>query len=363
MVNTTFSDVVYSTRALQTANSSTVYTSPNPSVGAVIVADSRIIGEGFTQEDGGPHAEVMAFRAVKKEDLHLLKKSTVYVTLEPCSIFGRTPPCCDLLVKHQVKRVVVGCIDFTPGVLGEGLERLRNAGIEVVVGVQQDLAFEASKFRQAMTRKHRPYIILKQAVSQDGYVGLSDRQVALTGKMANTISHQWRSRVDAILVGANTVDIDDPALTTRLVAGRSPARVILDPQGRSALSKQVFAKAKEQELPTYWAVDSAFAKTCEAAVNALGYSGVVVLPLSEKTRIESLLDLLLKCKVGRLLVEGGPTTLRYFVEADAYDEYYKWTSEVRLEGHATAIAAAQIPGKNVRSFSVGKDSLRVTRKV
>jgi len=266
-----------------------------------------------------------------------------------------------LLIKHQIKKVVVGCIDFTSGVIGKGLERMRQAGIEVAVGIEQDLAFEYSKYRLAITRNNRPYIILKQAVSQDGFVGLPNRQVALTGKMANTISHQWRSRVDAILVGANTVMIDNPSLTTRLIVGRTPSRVVFDPQGRVDLSRQVFVKAKDHEMPTYWAVDSACAKTCEDALKANGCSNVIVLHLTTSSRIESLLSALLKRKVGRLLVEGGPTTLRHFVNINAYDEYYQWTSTATLKGNNGAISAAIVPGKNVLSYAIGKDFLQISR--
>jgi len=347
-------------RALQLANSSTVSTSPNPCVGAVIVAQNRIIGEGFTQKYGGAHAEVMAIRSVKVEDHYLLSQATIFVTLEPCSIFGRTPPCCDLIIKHQLKKVVVGCIDFTPGVLGKGLERIRQAGIEVQVGIEQDLAFKYSKYRQAITRKTRPYVILKQAISQDGFVGVPNRQLSLTGKMANTLSHQWRSQVDAILVGANTVMIDDPSLTTRLAPGRSPARIILDPKGRVELSRQVFAKAEEIELPTYWAVDAAFAKTSQKKIKANNLQNITVISLSESARIASLLNALLDLKIGRLLVEGGPTTIKHFVEENAYDEYRQWTSPTKAAKYAGAIPAAIVAGQNPRTFSVGKDKLEIS---
>lgn len=360
-LNTTIPSSIYLSRSLQLANSSTVVTSPNPSVGAVIVAKNRIIGEGHTQEDGGPHAEVMALNDVSQLDAQLLKEATLFVSLEPCSIFGRTPPCCDLIIKHQLKKVVVGCIDFTPGVLGKGLERMRNAGIEVKIGVEQDLAFEYSKYRQAITRKNRPYVILKQAISQDGFVGIPNQQLLLTGKMANTLSHQWRSQVDAILVGANTVQVDDPSLSTRLAPGRSPARVILDPKGRVELSKQVFAKAERKELTTYWAVDSAIAKTCEANVKSNNLSNIVVLSLDASNRIESLLTALLELRIGRILVEGGPTTLSHFVEANAYDEYRQWTSPVRAGHHPDATKAALVPGENAQSYSIGNDKLVITR--
>jgi len=358
-LNTTFTDSIYLSRALQLANSSTIATSPNPAVGAVIVAQNRILGEGYTQKDGGDHAEVMAFRNVSIQNQKLISQATLYVSLEPCSIFGRTPPCCDLIIKKQVKRVVVGCIDFTPGVLGKGLEKIRKAGIEVSVGLEQELAFTYSKYRQAITRKGRPFVILKQAVSSDGFVGRADQQVYLTGKMANTLSHQWRSEVDAILVGARTVITDNPSLTTRLLAGRSPARIVLDPKGRVELTQQVFAKAVTQNLPTYWAVDSTFVKTCLDQINERQLKNVVMLSLKPSARIQSLLTSLLELRIGRLLVEGGPTTLSHFVEAKAYDEVRQWTSEVKVGNHSFAIRAAQLPMDRVQHFHVGKDILSV----
>lgn len=362
-VSASFSDHFFLSRALQISISSTVNTSPNPSVGAVIVANNRILGEGFTQEDGGPHAEVMAFRAVSDRDRHLLPQATIYTSLEPCSIFGRTPPCCDLIIKHQLKRVVVGCIDFTPGVLGNGLRRIREAGIEVSIGILQDLSLELSKFRQAITRFKRPYVILKQAVSLDGFVGVTDHQLPLTARMANTLSHQWRSQMDAILVGANTASIDNPSLSTRLVAGRTPARIILDPKGRVSLTKHVFAQAKMHELPTYWAVDSAYAKTCTEKLNHAQLAQVIILELNEEHRIQSLLDQLLVARVGRLLVEGGPSTLAHFVNANAYDEYREWKAPISAGHHSGAIPAAVVPGKRMHSYLIGPDTLTVKKNL
>lgn len=370
-VNKTITDFDYLSRCIQLANSSTIVTSPNPSVGAVLVAQNRVIGEGFTQRDGGAHAEVMAFTGVNDADQHLLGDATLYVSLEPCSIFGRTPPCCDLIIEKRIKRVVIGCIDFTKGVLGQGLERIRKAGIEVSIGIAQDRAFEYSKYRQAITRRNRPYVILKQAISADGYVGVSNQQLALTGKMANTLSHQWRSQVDAILVGANTVEIDDPSLTTRFSPGRSPARVILDPRGRVALSKQVLATAEgprdsgaeAQELPTFWAVDAAFAKTCRSKIEEHQLNNVIVLSLKRQNRIQSLLDALLKLRVGRLLVEGGPTTLRHFVEANAYDEYREWTTPTSIGSGQQAIAAAKVYVDSQATYAIGNDVLTIGRNM
>ncbi len=349
-------DELFMYRAIRLAATSGIAASPNPRVGAVIVANNKIIGEGANRFDGGPHAEVKAIAAVAEEDKHLLPQATVYVSLEPCSIFGRTPPCADLLIRKQVARVVVGCIDFTPGVCGQGLERLWRAGVEVAIGVAQDAAFLATADRQAVVRNNRPYITLKQAISSDGYVGRRGERVAITAAFANTISHQWRAEHDCILVGAATVVNDQPALSVRHVKGQQPQRIVYDPQARL----QPEQLGSSLGMPTLWAVDerSAVGKLVPASAN------VEQLVLNGQQPLHSLLHQLVQRRLGRLLVEGGPKTLARFAAAGLWDEYRQWQSTASLGGgQGEPVPACSIAYAAANSVEVGPDKLTIAYRL
>ena len=341
-------------RALLLARTAGPLVSPNPAVGAVLTADGQIIGEGVTAADGGPHAEVRALRSVAAAHRGRIPGSTLYVTLEPCSIYGRTPPCCDQLVRERVGRVVVGCIDFTAGVCGAGLERLRAGGVDVRIGALQDEAFALSAPRRTYVQLDRPYVILKQAVDARGYVGYASRPAAVTAAAANVVSHAWRAEVDAILVGVGTALTDDPQLTARHVAAlRQPTRIVLDPRGRCNPSARLFDDA----APTLWAVDTQIA-------HELGPPpGVEVLRLEPAARVPSLLTQLHGRRVGRLLVEGGPETLRGFLSADAWDEYREWRASRTLAPADDLVPAADVPGDPSITTAVGPDLLRVTHQL
>ena len=219
-------------RALQLARLGRGFTSPNPMVGAVIVARDRIIGEGWHRRCGGPHAEVWAVRSVDAADLELLHEATVYVTLEPCSHYGKTPPCASMLVERGVARVVVGCMDPNPKVSGRGIALLRDAGIEVAVGVLEEECRALNRpFMIAQTR-HRPYILLKWAQSADGFIDgrmlPSDPATAISTPLNRLAVHRLRALHDAILVGAGTYLSDKPSLSVRDYAGQSPRRFVAD---------------------------------------------------------------------------------------------------------------------------------------
>ena len=199
-------------RCLQLAANGLLTTKPNPMVGAVIVsADGRIIGEGFTSPVGGPHAEVNAFASVKPADEPLLPGATIYVSLEPCSHWGHTPPCCDLIIRKRVKRCVCGCVDPFAKVQGRGISRMREAGIEVTVGVLEAECKAINRRFMTFNELHRPYIILKWAQTANGYMAQSDRQpLRISTPFTMMLSHKLRSECDAILVGRTTFDTDHP---------------------------------------------------------------------------------------------------------------------------------------------------------
>jgi diaminohydroxyphosphoribosylaminopyrimidine deaminase/5-amino-6-(5-phosphoribosylamino)uracil reductase len=279
----------YMERALQLAALGLGSVQPNPMVGAVIVHQGRIIGEGWHQKHGGAHAEVFAINSVQNKEL--LKEATLYVTLEPCSHFGKTPPCADLVVRMQIPRAVIGNIDPNEQVNGTGIRKLQECGIETVTGV---LAAQCSWLNRRFFTFHaqkRPYIILKWAETADGYMDVERRagqpveNYWITCEALRLLNHKWRSEEDAILVGYNTFLNDRPQLTNRLYAGKSPKRYIMT---------QNFDKE-------------------DAALKAAGFEA---LPES----LNEALALLFEAKVQSLIVEGGKTTLERFIRAGLWDE-------------------------------------------
>ena len=202
--------------------------SPNPMVGSVIVYKGEVIGEGYHEKYGSDHAEVNAINSVK--DKSLLSKSTLYVNLEPCSHFGKTPPCSDLIIKHRIPKVVIGCIDTYSKVAGTGIGYMRNAGIDVKVGIMEKESRELNKRFFTFHEKKRPYIILKWAESKDGFIAPKHQTEPfwMTSSKSKILVHKWRSEEDAILVGRITAEKDNPSLTVREVKGKNPIRIVID---------------------------------------------------------------------------------------------------------------------------------------
>lgn len=222
-------DEIYMRRCLQLAHNGQQLAKPNPMVGAVIVSkEGRIIGEGYHIRCGEGHAEVNAFASVKKEDEPLLHESTIYVSLEPCSHYGKTPPCSDLIIRKGVKRVVCGCIDPFAKVQGRGVKKIREAGIEVTVGVLEKECLELNKRFITYNTHHRPYIILKWAQTENGFIGLKDNQVlSISSPFTKMLVHKLRAENDAILVGKKTEEQEHPQLTTREWNGPNPEKLVL----------------------------------------------------------------------------------------------------------------------------------------
>jgi len=228
-------DLKYMSRCLQLAQNGVGHVSPNPMVGAVLVCNDIIIGEGSHLRYGEAHAEPNAINAVKNKQL--LAQSTLYVNLEPCSHYGKTPPCANLIVQSQIPRVVIGTLDPNPKVAGRGVEILRKAGVEVVVGVLEDECRELNKRFFIFQERNRPYVLLKWAQTADGFIdrnrtSKSELPLAISNETTKMLTHKMRSENQAILVGANTVLLDNPSLTVRNWSGRSPIRVAVDRLGR-----------------------------------------------------------------------------------------------------------------------------------
>ncbi len=290
---------------------------PNPAVGAVIVKDGVILARGWTQEGGRPHAEVEALRRAKKA----AQGATLYVTLEPCSHQGKSPPCADAIVKAGIARVVSALEDPNPEVAGQGHERLRDKGIQVEVGLGAEEARRAHAGHIARVTQKRPHVLLKLAISADGMVGLAGRKpAAISGELARQRVFQMRAMSDAILIGIGTVLSDNPQLTCRMpgLLDRSPVRVVLDARLRVPLSTSVIATVRE--TPT-WVFCARSASPMAAEI--LQDKGCKVFRVDHENGeldLTGVLETLAGEGISRLTVEGGPTVAASFVAADLVDE-------------------------------------------
>jgi diaminohydroxyphosphoribosylaminopyrimidine deaminase/5-amino-6-(5-phosphoribosylamino)uracil reductase len=278
-------------RAIQIAKNGLGATRPNPMVGAVIVYKSKIIGEGFTSEYGGNHAEVNAINSVTNK--LLLTESTLYVTLEPCSHFGKTPPCSDLIAHYKIPNIVIGCVDDNPEVSGKGIKKLMAAGCKVTIGVLEKEFKTHHKRFFTFHNKKRPYIILKWAETRDGFIAPKTKNqqkpVWITNQLSRQLVHQWRAEEQAILVGKNTVLQDNPSLTVRDWSGNNPLRIVLD---------------KAEELAKTHAVFNTEAET---------------IVLKEHTA-KSICEVLFKANINSIIIEGGAKTLQLFIDEALWDE-------------------------------------------
>lgn len=302
----------YMQRCLELAELGKGSVSPNPLVGAVLVHEERIIGEGWHKQYGGPHAEPHAIADVFQryaDAAQLLKASTLYVSLEPCSHQGKTPPCADLIIQHQIPKVVIACRDPFEQVNGKGIAKLEAAGIDVTTGVlQQEASFMNRRFF-ARVQKHRPYVILKWAETADRYFAPEGgKQQWISGKAAQILAHKWRSEEDAILVGTNTARIDNPQLNVRLWKGRNPKRVVIDKALRLPKSLHLFDGSTETLIFT--ALDAPW-ETNLKYINVENFDWY--LP-------QHILYQLYLMDVQSLIVEGGAKTLQLFIDADLWDE-------------------------------------------
>lgn len=301
-------------RCIELAKNGLGTTSPNPMVGCVVVYDDIIIGEGYTSPYGGNHAEVNAIESVK--DKSLLQKSTFYVSLEPCNHYGKTPPCSDLIIKSKIPKVVVGTVDEHSLVAGKGIEHLKKNGCEVIVGVLEDECKEINKRFFTFHVKKRPYIVLKWAETQDGFIDMLREKGAekkpnwISNTYSRQLTHKWRSEEHAILVGTNTVITDNPKLNVRNWYGKSPIRLILDNSLRISLDSHVFDGSVKTIVFT--SSKSLFTDKKEnLIVEHIDYSGNVP---------QQICDVLYEKNIQSVLIEGGSQTLRGFINTDLWDE-------------------------------------------
>ncbi|MHA7945029.1 bifunctional diaminohydroxyphosphoribosylaminopyrimidine deaminase/5-amino-6-(5-phosphoribosylamino)uracil reductase RibD [Formosa sp. 3Alg 14/1] len=288
----------YINRCIEIAKNGLGTTRPNPMVGCVIVVNNTIIGEGFTSPYGGPHAEVNAIQSVT--DTSLLKQATLYVTLEPCSHFGKTPPCSDLIIKHNIPKVVIGTIDDNSLVAGQGIKKLQNSGCEVTVGVLEAACKDLHKRFFTFHNKKRPYIILKWAQSADGFIAPKTKEeqkpVWITNVYSRQLVHKWRAEEQAILVGGNTVLQDNPSLTVRDWTGLHPTRIVVDTHNNLTEEAAVF---------------NATAKTIRLTDAELDTSQPLASQICK--RLHAL-------NITSVIIEGGSKTLQTFISENLWDE-------------------------------------------
>ncbi len=318
---------------------------PNPMVGAVIVHQNRIIGEGFHQKYGGAHAEVNAVQSVVEKNRHLIAESNMYVSLEPCCIHGNTPPCTDLILKHQIPQVIISNSDRTDGVDGKSVPLLRKKKVKVITGILEQKGNSVCKIRNTIVTKNRPYIILKYAQSKDGFIGQKDHQIWLTNSFSKRLVHKWRSEVDVILVGTNTAIIDNPKLTTRHYYGNSPLRIVLDKQLRIPKTNHLF----DQSTPTW--VYTQVEKPPTSSKN-LTYHSISF----DENSLTSILAQLYQDKKGIVLVEGGQQVLQSFIDANLWDEARIFTNPSCLND---GIKAPSINGVLEQKNRLLNDTLEV----
>lgn len=286
---------------------------PNPMVGAVLVYEDRIIGEGWHQVFGGPHAEVNCLQSVKDADHALIEQSTLYVSLEPCAHFGKTPPCTDLIIHHRIPKVVIGCRDPFSEVDGRGIEKLRENGVEVITDVLAQECRELNKRFFCFHTKQRPFVILKWAQTMDGIMGLRNQRLLISNEYSNRLVHRWRAEEAAILVGSGTALADDPALTNRLWPGPDPIRIVLDRTLQLPLDLKLF--------------DGSVKTIVLNTVKQEEKGSLVYYQLPETTDLlPAILTALYQLKILSVLVEGGADLLQSFIKSDSWDEIRRITS-------------------------------------
>jgi diaminohydroxyphosphoribosylaminopyrimidine deaminase/5-amino-6-(5-phosphoribosylamino)uracil reductase len=344
------SEEYFMMRCLQLAKLGLGPAAPNPAVGCVIVHDKKIIGEGYTSHYGGPHAEVNAIAAVK--DKTLLSRATLYVSLEPCSHFGKTPPCTNLILKHGIPEVVIGTKDPHDKVAGEGIEKLRQAGCRVTVGILESACKVQHRRFLCFHQKKRPYIILKWAQSADGFIA-PDKAIRneepgpywITNRRSRQLVHKWRTEEQAILVGAGTVLEDNPQLTARAWYGKSPTRVILDRSLSITGNYHVLDNSSktiiitEQEFPgtgneshIYEQID--FSRDVAAQIGAILYRHNII----------------------SVIIEGGARTLETFINPGLWDEARIFTGKSLLKN---GLSAPVISGNITDEFNILDDLVKV----
>lgn len=331
-------------RCLDLAQKGVGLVSPNPMVGCVIVYKGKIIGEGFHQKYGEGHAEVNAIASVK--DKSLLNKSTLYVNLEPCAHFGKTPPCTNLIIKHKILKVVIGCVDSFSEASDKGIEKLTNEGIEVIVGILEKESRTLNKRFFTFHEKNRPYIILKWAESKDGFIAPNNQNKPfwMTSSASKKLVHKWRAEEAAILVGRATAEKDNPSLTVRKVSGTNPTRIVID---------------KELKLSSDLNLFDSDAKTLIFnAIKSEEINSNIFIKTNFNNLVLNILKELHKQSIQSIIIEGGRTTLQSFIDAKLWDEAKIFTTNKELN---VGVKPPNIEGKIIFETVIKGDKLGIIK--
>ncbi|TRO67016.1 bifunctional diaminohydroxyphosphoribosylaminopyrimidine deaminase/5-amino-6-(5-phosphoribosylamino)uracil reductase RibD [Christiangramia sabulilitoris] len=339
----------YIKRCIELAQNGLGTTYPNPMVGSVIVHDNKIIGEGWHKKAGEPHAEVNAIKSVKDEGL--LKNATIYVSLEPCSHYGKTPPCSDLIIDRNIKNVVIGTMDPFAKVAGRGIKKLLEAGCKVKVGILENECLELNKRFFTFHKKQRPYIILKWAQTRDGFIApdiqQKNRPVWITNKYSGQQVHKWRSEEAAILVGTNTVLNDNPSLNVRNWTGNHPTRIFIDKD----LKTPENIALKDGNHASIVLCNN---KPDSKRENNLNYEEIDF----SKNLAESVCDVLYRNNLQSVIIEGGAKTLQQFIDIGLWDEARVFEGQSEFE---KGIRAPELIAKIASEKEINGDRLKIYR--
>jgi len=342
-------DINFMKHCLELARKGAGQVAPNPMVGCVVVHNGKIVGEGFHEKYGEAHAEVNAIRAVKNQDL--LKESTLYVTLEPCAHHGKTPPCSDLIVYKQIPKVVIGTIDPFAEVAGKGIEKMKRAGIDVSLGILENECRELNKRFFTFHQKKRPYIFLKWAQTLDGFIDIDRTEeyfgepTWITGPEALLRVHQIRAEENAIMIGTNTAEKDDPTLTVRHCKGTNPLRIVLDRNLRLSSDLKIF----NTESDTIIINSVKNEKRANLEFVHVDYS---------KNILPQIMETLYQKEKLSLIVEGGHSLLQSFIDSGLWDEAHVYTGEKKF---SKGIQAPEIKIPPQQREKIGNDVLEIFR--
>ena len=343
----------YMQRCLELAKKGLGNTAPNPMVGAVLVYKNKIIGEGFTSKYGGNHAEENCINSVKTKDKENVSKATLYVSLEPCSHFGKTPPCSNLIVEHKIPKVVIGTLDTNKLVSGKGVKHLKENGIEVKIGVLQKECINSNKRFFTFHNKKRPYIILKWAQTQDGFIAPKNNTSItwISNAFSKQLVHKLRAEEQAILVGTRTVIIDNPQLNCRSWKGKNPIRVVLDRRLRIPENHHVFDGSVKTIIITEKPQNKCPLKDSRALFfETVDYTHN--LP-------QQICEVLYKHEIQSVIIEGGTQTLQSFIDANIWDEAQVFTGASSFK---EGVNAPVLKGKIITESNIKNDSLKIYKK-
>jgi diaminohydroxyphosphoribosylaminopyrimidine deaminase / 5-amino-6-(5-phosphoribosylamino)uracil reductase len=362
----------YMHRCLQLAKLGAGDVAPNPMVGAVLVYEDRIIGEGYHQKYGEAHAEVNCInQAIHNGHAELISQSTIYVSLEPCAHFGKTPPCADLIIRHKIPKAVIGCRDPFKEVDGKGIEKLKAAGIEVETGILEKECKELNKRFFTFHTQQRPYIILKWAQTADGFMAASPEggtstRLLISNEYTNRLVHKWRSEEVAILVGTNTVVHDDPELTTRLWPGTSPVRLIVDMH----LRLPSFLKVFDGKIKTIvfnakrHSEDFGSSSLPKIAMTPAGGDSVSYYQVTEDVSlVHQIVNALYQLKIQSVIVEGGAVLLQSFIDEEIWDEVRIITNTRLTIGNGLAAPKAKGEYKKIVSSIFTDNVITIKRDI